>query len=409
MRLLAYCLLLTSVLAASCGPNREGTSQPTTSIKRTARWTAQYQSPLSARYAGTQLLGLFSFNAVSVVSSEVVFVAADYPEAANVEKRYALVLKTTDGGRSWAEIPISRPGAKIVALNGIHFLDSALGWVIGIDSAGRGIILKTSDGGATWTSTGIDAMLTPTSLFFTDAQHGWVGGFARNSEGEDEGGATDILVTDDGGATWRAQRRIPVSINDFFFLDQKTGWAAGSGGTIYSTTDAGATWNSQRVGLEDPSRKSTNTPPVRENALDNSAKPGARNAVKNPPRSEIPVQNIVAAVHFASASHGWAVCREAEGDSSVIVGTENGGASWARLFGTNAERIRDLLFVSETEGWATLWASQYVYHTTDGGKQWEAEQVQFEQYPPLYKLAAADSSHVWAVGGGAIFVRTSER
>jgi photosystem II stability/assembly factor-like uncharacterized protein len=204
-----------------------------------------------------------------------------------------------------------------------------------------------------------------------------MGGSTKSGEDDDTlGGASDILVTEDGGTTWRPQRHISVSIKDLCFTDPRTGWAAAYGGAIYATTDAGVTWSAQRTGVETPGGKG----PL----------------------------FVVGAIHFANSRKGWAACREVDGTAGVVLGTEDGGATWAKLFTSNAETFRDLFFVGETEGWATLGASQYVYHTTDGGKQWEAEQIQFDQKPSLYRLGAADPLRAWAVGGGAIFVRVVE-
>jgi photosystem II stability/assembly factor-like uncharacterized protein len=69
--------------------------------------------------------------------------------------------------------------------------------------------------------------------------------------------------------------------------------------------------------------------------------------------------------------------------------------------------LRDVFMLSPTEGWAVPKYAKYIYHTVDGGRFWQSEDISFEQEVPLFRVAAADASHVWAVGGGAIFFRVA--
>src|SRR5204862_8094544 len=116
---------------------------------------------------------------------------------------------------------------------------------------GDGIVIKTTDGGATWSFTRISYKEVPTTVFFTDADTGWIGG-ATPLPGEEEGlgGPTAILSTNDGGHTWQTAYNLPVTLYRIFFLDKSTGWASASKGKIYTTTDGGRTWDTQRTELE---------------------------------------------------------------------------------------------------------------------------------------------------------------
>ncbi|HEX9950363.1 MAG TPA: T9SS type A sorting domain-containing protein [Rubricoccaceae bacterium] len=69
----------------------------------------------------------------------------------------AVVLKTVDGGQTWAEIRVPDGGS----LQGIGFATPDLGWI-----SGRGLTSVTTDGGASWarlppTRTGPNAPITP--------------------------------------------------------------------------------------------------------------------------------------------------------------------------------------------------------------------------------------------------------
>lgn len=57
----------------------------------------------------------------------------------------AILLHTSDGGRTWVEIPVS-PGERIYHF--VRFANSLVGWVFG--SSGK--VCRTVDGGKTWSS-----------------------------------------------------------------------------------------------------------------------------------------------------------------------------------------------------------------------------------------------------------------
>ena len=73
------------------------------------------------------------------------------------------------------------------------------------------------------------------------------------------------------------------------------------------------------------------------------------------------------------------------------------------------EILRELHFLNQQEGWAATDNGQFMYHTTDGGHRWMSEEIKLlEQHLNFYRVGAADSGHVWAVGGGAIIKRMEE-
>ncbi|HKY05593.1 MAG TPA: YCF48-related protein, partial [Blastocatellia bacterium] len=255
-RLLAVILLL-SIPLAGCTDGSQNNDQqnanagPTTGSQKAAHWVAQFRSPSSANVQGTNL-GFFSYSAISVVSQSTVFVAGDMPFFRNSTGRIGVIVRTTDGGKSWDEKPIEQPGMEIQTLNSIHFVDPQNGWAVGLDSNDQGLVLRTTDGGQNWTISKLNFKQHPTVVYFADAQTGWMGGSTPmpGQDSESEGGPSDILSTTDGGATWAVQRRVPVSILDFSFIDKMQGWASGFRGVIYHTTDGGRTWSQQRSELE---------------------------------------------------------------------------------------------------------------------------------------------------------------
>ena len=57
-----------------------------------------------------------------------------------------------------------------------------------------------------------------------------------------------ILLSDDGGKTFRQAKAVPIraALTSVSFADEKHGWAAGHWGSILATSDGGETWTLQR-------------------------------------------------------------------------------------------------------------------------------------------------------------------
>jgi photosystem II stability/assembly factor-like uncharacterized protein len=370
------CLVVVPLACKKQGNKTEVATATSTAPAQTGRWVVRYRPPASLQphsYAA-----LYSFNAISIVSPSIVYVAANYPDPIDKTERIPIVVKTTDGGANWTEIRIPAAEKKVPRLNAIRFVSPTAGWVAGADDHGHGFVLRTSDGGTTWSISALSAKLTPTSIY-GDGSAFWVGGVApKPGEEEDaDDGPTDILFSSDKGVNWTSQYRLPVSVNNFCFLDSKTGWAAGNPNAVYHTTDGGRTWEAQSAGLV----------------------PGAASTQQ---------QVSFSSVCFCDPLHGW-IAGSVEGAGiSAVESTENGGKSWSNLWQPQGDTINDVLFVNPNEGWVVSTNGAYVYHSADGGHSWQVEPIAFDQRPPLYRLAAVDASHIWAVGGGGIFYREAQ-
>ena len=417
--ILTLLLLVMTLASLSCknlqNSNQQNASQAPT--KSPAHWIPQWRSPHSMETTGMNLAA-YAYSSISVISSDVLFVAGDMPNPKDKGTRVGVVINTTNGGQTWNETPIDQFQGKDTALNSIHFVNPRVGWMVGAISVAEnrpeGVMFKTSDAGGTWAVTKLSYKQLPTCIFFVDEMTGWMGGVtvdtgevisesaktpgdkgksgkkARNEspgsapaspDGDaSEGGPSDILTTTDGGRTWQSQWHISTSITDIFFVDRNNGWAAGYKGAIYRTTDGGRGWSQQRSELE-----------FNEHYTD--------------PKNDDAKNFIVSGVHFFDPKNGLAGASASEEDLGRIVGTTNGGETWSKKLIAQGEGIRDVFLLSPTEGWATPRFPKYIYHTIDGGHYWEGENIIFPQEVPFFRIAGVDASHIWAVGGGAIFFR----
>jgi hypothetical protein len=174
----------------------------------------------------------------------------NYPESP------ARFLKTTDGGRTWRARDMEDVATILVD---IYFKDENVGWVVGgrarTPRARRDdvvpTVLKTTDGGKTWCDVlgDVGAPLGEWGwkIQFIDDQFGVVA-----TENFSHGA---ILITEDGGKTWRRQvirseddTLINQNLEGIGFMDRTLGWVGGWGdpacdsGRTSRTTDGGRTW-----------------------------------------------------------------------------------------------------------------------------------------------------------------------
>lgn len=207
----------------------------------------------------------------------------------------ATVVRTTDGGKTWAVtstvLPASTdapPPGKLPfggTKTGITFLDASTGWITGSDSVPNlSWLFITHDGGQTWTQQhlSLQSGVSPASLsllpptFFSTTT-----GVLPVGVGQ---GKTIIYVTHDQGATWKPTTPISTSLAASDFLDEQHGWLT-DGTSLLTTDDGGHTW------------------------------------VKQP---DSPTFTHVTQLDFVSSTHGWAVR-----SGGSLLQTLDGGRTWA--------------------------------------------------------------------------------
>ena len=143
-----------------------------------------------------------------------------------------ILIKTSDGGKSWQEVQLFIPGATLgIMVRDIFFVDRNTGFHIYSWRSG-GImetatpVMKTSDGGYNWVFQ--DSVMSPylRVLHFIDTENGVLAG------------SNLIYTTNDSGQKWSccATSNGTGSITDIYFYDNKIGWALCSNGTIYKNS-----------------------------------------------------------------------------------------------------------------------------------------------------------------------------
>jgi len=149
------------------------------------------------------------------------------------------IIHTTDGGLTWS----MEESGTTLPLNGVEFLDINNAWAIGGDyfypspSNFEGIILITTNGGQNWIQQYFSTDFMLNGICFLDSNNGWV-----------VGGTFDtavVLHTTDGGINWNMQTCGGISLlNAVCFTDINSGTVVGVAG-IFRTTDGGSNWTKQ--------------------------------------------------------------------------------------------------------------------------------------------------------------------
>lgn len=141
------------------------------------------------------------------------------------------IFRSTDAGVTWAKI---KTGGTDTSLFDINFPTPDTGYAVGgtpLTPATGGIIFMTKDTGKTWTniSTGLAVTNTLYGVHFVNGKTGYVVG---------NGGT--IQVTTDGGANWTKQiSPVSTDLNKIYFPSKLVGYIIGRGGVILKTTNGG--------------------------------------------------------------------------------------------------------------------------------------------------------------------------
>ncbi|WP_409344655.1 WD40/YVTN/BNR-like repeat-containing protein [Paenibacillus sp. MBLB4367] len=206
----------------------------------------------------------------------------------------------------------------------VRLADAKSGW-----TGGEGWIARTDDAGKTW-SMQYQGAGTVRQLFALNGQDAWAT-LDGSNEGS-EAGSYSLLNTADGGKHWAKTGAVP---NQGFlhFVSKSEAYSANA-----KTTDGGKTWSSLPV----PER-------------------------------------MVGDAYFHDAKNGWAVTQDKE--KASIVRTTDGGKAWTTVM---SRPIADPLAgtVIRSAGANDAWVewiggsgmtqtSYSLFHSSDGGKQWQ--------------------------------------
>ncbi|MDZ7262902.1 MAG: YCF48-related protein [candidate division KSB1 bacterium] len=254
-------------------------------------------------------------------------------------KSHNILLRTTDNWKTHTEQPL--PGGNLWDL---CFLNDSTGWCVG----SAGTLLNTDDGGVTWQKIDLRTTNGWMSIFFRNAQEGWLGGGT-------------VFKTIDGGQT-SVRKYYPnnLSINAHIcFITEELGFTTGisdlpASSGLFKTTNGGESWQ----------------------------------LLYHPTHIGIRSFNTVDGIHI------WYV-------DGVLVGSNDGGATWYIAdYNIQGSEIK---FFSLQEG--IVVGNKAIWRTSDGGVNWSKEDIEIprEAGGIVRGFHIISSNDIWSWGQNVIF------
>ena len=295
-----------------------------------------------------------------------------------------LLIGWTCVAQAWAQGVWNRQNSQTTTdLTSVFFVDANTGWIAGKS----GTILHTTNGGALWQTQNVPTTVDLESISFANANQGWAVG--------DSG---VILHTENGGITWSLQTSgLLTDLKSVFFIDATTGWAAGSGGKLLKTTSGGNLWGppTSRVFFIDFNSIFFTDASIGHllggltNILD-TLDGGSLWTVGRPLPPEIS-QGPLNSIFFLDTTTGWSV-----GDNSIVK-TTTGGVFWQRQEFTPFTLLNSVFAVDTNNVW-TVGSGATILRTSDGGASWNTEESGIPLGTELNSVFFVDSDDGWAVG-----------
>jgi len=258
------------------------------------------------------------------------------------------VVRTTDGGASWALAGI--PGAEALDFRDIEAIDADTVYVLSIGPGDKSRIYKTADGGRTWALlfTNADPNAFYDAIAFWDAKSGL-------AVGDPVDGRFTVVRTTDGGRTWTRvpPANVPEAIagegafaasGTCLVVDGKKNAWFGTGGAararVFRSTDQGLTW------------QVADTPVIAGNA-----------------------SSGIFSLAFSDARHGLAVggdYRKERESGDNLARTVDGGQTWTFVGSTRLRGFRSAVaFVPGSKGLGVFAIGPGgADYSRDGGAAW---------------------------------------
>jgi photosystem II stability/assembly factor-like uncharacterized protein len=216
---------------------------------------------------------------------------------------------------------------------------------------------------------------------------------------------------------WEAARRGPAGkdLNAVYFADSKRGWIAGDGGFLSRTEDGGRSWSPLTVGTTDAVndvyfRNKENGYLLAGNRIFSTSDSGRTWAEirRFMPADFDRAMPELYSVRFSGKKRGWVVGSISRRDTvvdSLLIYTNDSGASWQRLRLPTREELIHLDFVSDRRGWI-VGAAGTILYTESGGETGTPQRT--GTTATLYHVDFRNERTGWVVGERGTVLRTTD-
>uniref|UniRef100_A0ABX1PIL1 Photosynthesis system II assembly factor Ycf48/Hcf136-like domain-containing protein n=2 Tax=Aromatoleum anaerobium TaxID=182180 RepID=A0ABX1PIL1_9RHOO len=172
-----------------------------------------------------------------------------------------------------------------------------------------------------------------------------------------------VLLSDDGGKTWRQARSVPssVALTDVCFVNDKLGWAVGHSGIVLHSRDGGESWVRQLEGRQAAQQ-------VLEEAQALAATGGREGAGRLLRDAQGMVEDgpdkPLLSVSFTNERRGYVV-----GAYGLALATEDGGQSWQAFMARLPNPRGKHLYQVRADGAKLLISGEQgaLFHSDDAG------------------------------------------
>jgi photosystem II stability/assembly factor-like uncharacterized protein len=373
--------ILLALLLGACTPG--GASLPTQSQAT--------QAPLATTLAPTSLFvptetvalpttttsttATTVFTATKTISATTGLPTFNWIDMIDTQTGYGMdeqnLYQTEDGGTQWKVVTPQGVNANF----SVFFLDAQNGWMLSGNpqDLSESTLYHTADGGLNWTPT--PAPFGMGHLQFLDEQNGWA--MANINCGAGSCGL-DIFKTTDGGQSWdRVSSATPDNNtqlnvlpfggdkNGMTFLDMQHGWVGGTEPIngyvwLFATQDAGQSW--KQVNLPLPSGYISSTISV------------------DPPKFFNTKNGILPVTFFTDSSY------------KVFYTTQDGGQSWKPGSVMESNGIVSIPTLQDI----FIWDGGTLQTSHDGGKTWTMVTPNINLSQIIGQLDFVDNNHGWA-------------
>jgi len=303
---------------------------------------------------------------------------------------------------SWSQQILSPPNGGVGYYYGVQFVNSLTGWASGYanndPNPDYGVLLKTTNGGTTWAWVNLEwTTQYNIGLFFFNENTGWTWTYAGQ-----------IKKTTNGGNTWTDQSFGGGNLFSIIFLNDQTGYASGyqtNNGVIRKTTNGGTNWTTVSTITSFPLRK---VKFINEMTGWISGVNGANHYFGKTTNGGANWTQLLfeysTDFFFINAQTGWVTIPGIMSTPAVIKKTTDGGNSWISTTfpSTTNTSPYAIKFFDQNTGWCA--ANKGMYISTNGGANWII-QYQSVGSASFYDCAFIGRDSGWAVGQNMI-IRT---
>lgn len=223
-----------------------------------------------------------------------------------------------------------------------------------------------------------------------------------------------VAVAQEKGWTGGRQGLAGKDLNAVYFLDSRRGWVAGDGGVVLRTRDGGRSWTRQTVATNDSFndvyfRNEENGYLLAASQVFTTDDGGETwRAAARFTAQGFGAEPELYSVRFTSKKRGWIVGSLSRGENvidSLVLSTDNGGASWQRQRVPVRDELIHLDFDGERRGWV-VGSGGRILHTRDGGETWDVQASNTSA--ALYHVEFQGDERGWTVGERGTILRTED-